>query len=131
MQLLDQRPIALLVASALLAIYCWAESARQLHRSALLAENAPPSELQSANWALMLTPEAQAQGVDLSLGRYDMPRQGLASSVATSSSPSSHDAAWRAGPGSAYWDKAETACASDPGLSECLIDLTSSNCRVR
>ena len=130
MQLLDQRPIALLVASALLAVYCWVESARQLHRSAQPAENAPPSELQSANWTLMFTPEALAQGVDLSLGGFDMPRRGLASSVAASP-PSSHDAAWLAGPSSAYWAKAETTCASDSKPTDCLLDLTSPNCRVR
>jgi len=32
---------------------------------------------------------------------------------------------------SAYWAKAETACASDSKPTDCLLDLTSPNCRVR
>src|SRR4051794_11300584 len=128
MQLLDQRPLTLLVACALLVIYCWVESARQLHRSAQPTDDAAPSTFHSASWLLTFSPQAQAQGLDVSMVGFETARRALW--VATSS-PSSHDAAWLAGPGPAYWDKAETACASDPGLSECFVDLTSPNCRVR
>jgi len=103
----------MLIVCALLAIGCWAESVRQLHRSARPAEHdVLPSGLQSGSWLLTFSGEAHAQGLDLALGGLVIP--GRAFWIPASSSLSPPDASWLAGPRSAFWDKAETACASDP-----------------
>src|SRR3954447_26522979 len=128
MQLLDQRPITLLVACALLAIYCWVESARQLHRSAQPTDDAAPSTFHSDSWLLTFSPQAQAQGLDVSMVGFETPRRAL---WVGASSRSSHNA-WRlAGPSTAFWGKSATACASDPEPMECFVDLTLRNCRAR
>src|SRR3954469_15699221 len=103
MQLLDRRPLTLLVACALLAIYCWVESARQLHRSDQPTDDAAPSRFHSDSWLPAFSPQAQAQGLDVSMVGFETPRR---ASWVGASSPSSHDAAWLAGQGPAYWDKA-------------------------
>src|SRR6476659_7272459 len=115
--MLDRGHTALLIVCALLAIGCWAESVRQLHRSARPAEHdVLPAGLQSGSWLLTFSGESHAQGLDLALGGLVMPRRAFG--IAASSSLSPPDALWLAGPRSAVWGKAETACASDPGAAE-------------
>jgi hypothetical protein len=128
MQLFDRARTAL-VACALLAIYCWVESARQLHQSAQPADEVPLAAFHSSSWLLMFSPEVHAQGLNGVLGGVEMHQRGLW--VAAAPLPSIRDASSPTGPNSAFWGKTEAACASDPEPAECFVDLTSRNCRAR
>ena len=88
MQLLDRGHTALLIVCALLAIGCWAESVRQLHRSARPAEHdVLPSGLQSGSWLLTFSGEAHAQGLDLALGGLVIPERAFWIPASSSLSP--------------------------------------------
>src|SRR3954447_26792631 len=82
----------------------------------------------SDSWLPAFSPQAQAQGLDLSMVGFETPRRAL---WVGASSPTSHNALRLAGPSTAFWGKSATAAASDPEPIECYVDLTSPNCPAR